>query len=131
MAEGFSPAHVSTDFYKAIGVDRNATNTQIKKRIHSLAKELHPDKTHTSKTEPMMKELNKIKSVLLNEVEKKKYDEDLATKVEGYVPLFMRENRGNILLPPSKISFVVCGVLFSQHFPGSFLIGVVCYCCLK
>lgn len=101
MAEGFSSAHVPTDYYKAIGVDRNASNNQIKKRIHSLAKELHPDKTHTSKTEEMMKELNKIKSVLLDRVEKKKYDEDLASKVEEYVPLFMRVNRGSILLPPS------------------------------
>ena len=105
MAEGFSPGHVPTDYYRAIGVDRNATNTEIKKRIHSLAKELHPDKTHTSKTEEMMKDLNKIKSILLDEVEKRKYDEDLACKVEAYVPLFMKKNRGSILLPPSNNSY--------------------------
>lgn len=102
MAEGFSPGHVSTDYYKAIGVDRNASNNQIKKKIRSLAKELHPDKTHTSKTEEMMKDLNKIKSILLDDIEKRKYDEDLGCKVEAYVPLFMRKNRGRILLPPSK-----------------------------
>ena len=89
------------DFYRAIGLERNATERQIKKRIHSLAKELHPDKSHTSETEDLMKELNKIKSTLLDKVEKRKYDEDLACKV---VPLFMRKNRGTILLPPSKYS---------------------------
>ena len=102
MAEGFSPAHVSTEFYKAIGLDRNATNHQIKKRIQHLAKVLHPDKTHSNKTEDLMKDLNKIKSVPLDSVEKRKYDEDPFSKVEENVPLFMRENRGKILLPPSK-----------------------------
>ena len=110
MAEGFSPgfstnfsrADVSRDYYRSIGVDRGASRDQIKKRIHSLAKELHPDKTHTSNTEDMMKDLNKIKSVLLDDVEKKKYDEELASKVEECVPLFMRKNRGTLLLPPSK-----------------------------
>ncbi len=100
--EGFSPGHVPTDYYKAIGVDKSATSGQIKKRIHSLAKELHPDKTRTSKTEEMMKDLNKIKSVLLDEVEKKKYDENLSSKLEDYRPLFMRKDRGKILLPPSN-----------------------------
>lgn len=102
MAEGFSQAHVPTDYYKALGLDRNATSSQIKKKIQSLAKQLHPDKTHTSETEDMMKDLNKIKSVLLDQVEKRRYDDELACKVEEYVPLFLRENRGKILLPPSK-----------------------------
>lgn len=102
MAEGFSPGHVQTDYYKAIGVDRNATQDQIKKRVRSLAKLLHPDKTLTSKTEDYMKDLNKISSVLLDEVKKREYDEDLACKVEDQVPLFMRENRASILLPPSN-----------------------------
>lgn len=47
-----------------------------------------------------MKELNKIKSVLLDNVEKRKYDEELDGKEEPDVPLFMRKNRGRILLPP-------------------------------
>ena len=100
MAEGFSPNLVSTDYYRALGLDRNATDEQIKKRFHLLAKELHPDKSHTSETEEMMKDLNKIKSVLLDKVKKREYDEDLACKVEAHIPLFMRENRGKILLPP-------------------------------
>ena len=100
--EGFSPAHMASDFYKAIGVDRNASQAEIKKRCHALAKALHPDKTRTSSTEGMMKDLNKIKSVLLDEVEKQKYDEELLSKVEEYVPLFLRKNRATILLPPSK-----------------------------
>ena len=106
MAEGFTPPSFpltsSTDYYKTIGADRNASRDQIKKRIHSLAKEWHPDKSHTSETEEMMKDLNKIKSVLLDEAEKKKYDEELSSRVEEYVPLFMRKNRGKILLTTSK-----------------------------
>ena len=100
MAEGNFAS--GNDFYRAIGLERNATDRQIKKRIHSLAKELHPDKSHTSETEDQMKELNKIKSTLLDKVEKRKYNEDLACKVEEYIPLFMRKNRGTILLPPSN-----------------------------
>ena len=72
----------------------------ILERFLNLVKLYHPDKTHDSASEDATKELSKMKSMLLDEVERKKYDEELATEVEPHVPLFMMENRGNILLPP-------------------------------
>ena len=113
MAEGFSPSGFSpsgfspsTDFYKAINVSRNASQEEIRKTLNSLSKQVHPDKTRTTATEGLMKELNKIRGVLLDAVEKRKYDEELLSrKAEPDVPLFMKENRGSILLPPSMLTY--------------------------
>ena len=108
MAEGFSPEFNlgdtgDTSYYKRLGLDQNASKKDILKRFRNLAKLYHPDKTHDTASEDAMKELNRMKSVLVDEVERRKYDEELATKVEPHVPLFMRENRGNILLPPGIV----------------------------
>lgn len=102
MAEGFS-LKSDGDYYKNLGVDHGASKAEIKKRIRFLSKQLHPDKTRNIGTEDDMKHLNKIRSVLLNDVEKKKYDEELSRKVEPDIPLFRRENRGSILLSPGMI----------------------------
>ncbi len=107
MAEGFTPPELNlgsddASYYKKLGIDQNASTKDIQKSFRNLAKLYHPDKTRDSATEEAMKELNKMKSVLLDEVERKKYDEELSTKVDAHVPLFMRPNRGKILLPPGE-----------------------------
>lgn len=123
MAEGFSPSGFSpsgfspsTDFYKAINVSRNASQEEIRKTLNSLSKQVHPDKTRTTATEGLMKELNKIRDVLLDAVEKRKYDEELLSrKAEPDVPLFMKENRGSILLPPSMLT---CDYSYRDNYYG-------------
>ena len=117
MAEGFSPefnlGDTDVSYYKRLGLDQNASKKDILKRFRNLAKLYHPDKTHDSASEDAMKELNRMKSVLVDEVERRRYDEELATKVEPHVPLFMRKNRGNILLPPGKVNkFITLQLVF-------------------
>ncbi len=103
MAERFTLAG-DQDYYKKIGLGHGASQDQIKKQLRRMSRLYHPDKTHTTATEDQMKELNKIRSVLLDAVEKKKYDEDLMNKAERDIPLFMKANRGSILLPPGNCS---------------------------
>ena len=107
MAEGFTPLDAHNDYYKFIGLDRNATKDQIKRRIREFAKQVHPDKTHRPETENLMKDLNKVKSVLLDDIEKKKYDEDIDSRAEPDIPLFMKKNRGTILLPPGMLNILI------------------------
>ena len=106
MAEGFSPdfslGSQDTSYYHKLGIDPNASKKDLEKQFRKLSKLFHPDKTHNSASEEAMKEINKIKSILLDEVERRKYDEELSTKSDAHVPLFMRSNRGSVLLPPGK-----------------------------
>lgn len=98
----FQSLSLGRNHYESLGLDNSASSDQIKKKYLEKAKLVHPDKTQTSATEELMKELNKIKSVLLDDVARRKYDEELASKTEPDIPLFMRENRGKILLPQGK-----------------------------
>ncbi len=102
MAERFPPA-ADQDYYTSIGVDHNASFEDIKKAINMKTKQYHPDSQQSlTDIEDQIKELNKIRSVLLNVVEKRKYDEDLFSKPNSIIPLFMKNDRGEILLPPGK-----------------------------
>jgi len=64
------------DYYEILGVDKNATQEQIKKAYRKLAKKYHPD-THPgdSVSEEKFKEANEAYQVLGDEGKRKKYDQ--------------------------------------------------------
>jgi len=64
------------DYYKVLGVDRNADQKTIKKKFHKLALENHPDKHPDNKEEAEKKfrEFGEAYEVLSNEETKAKYD---------------------------------------------------------
>src|SRR5688500_10268575 len=63
------------DYYKSLGVSREATQDDIRKAFRKLAREYHPDvaknKTHA---EEKFKEINEAYEVLGDASKRKKYD---------------------------------------------------------
>lgn len=64
------------DYYKILGVDKKASQDDIKKAFRKLAVKYHPDKTKGDKaSEEKFKEVNEANEVLSNPEKRKKYDE--------------------------------------------------------
>ena len=64
------------DYYGILGIKRDATKEQIKKRYRMLAKEMHPDRSGTA-SEERMAEINSAYEVLSDEERKSAYDAQL------------------------------------------------------
>jgi DnaJ-class molecular chaperone len=64
------------DYYKALGVERNASDAQIKSAYRKLARKYHPDVNPNKKeAEAHFKEINEAYQVLSDPEKRKKYDE--------------------------------------------------------
>lgn len=64
------------DYYSILGVDKNASEKEIKKAYRKLATEYHPDKTKGNKDlEEKFKEISEAYQVLGNAERRKQYDE--------------------------------------------------------
>ncbi len=64
------------DYYKILGVDKKASQAEIKKAFRTLAVKYHPDKNPDNKTaEEQFKLANEANEVLGNPEKRKKYDE--------------------------------------------------------
>lgn len=63
------------DYYKILGIDKNATEKDIKKAYRKLARKYHPDLNPNNKeAEKKFKEINEANEVLSNLENRKKYD---------------------------------------------------------
>ncbi len=64
------------DYYKVLGVDKKASQDEIKKAFRKLAVKYHPDKNKDNKAaEEKFKLVNEANEVLSDPVKRKKYDE--------------------------------------------------------
>jgi curved DNA-binding protein len=64
------------DYYRILGVDRNASQKEIKQAYRKLARQYHPDVNPGDKTaEARFKEINEAHEVLSDPEKRKKYDQ--------------------------------------------------------
>src|SRR6188508_98187 len=64
------------DYYKTLGLDKNATEDEIKKAYRKLARKLHPDLNPNDKeANKKFQQLNEANDVLSDPEKRKKYDQ--------------------------------------------------------
>ncbi len=64
------------DYYRILGVDRNASTKDIRKAYRRLARQYHPDVNPGDKqAEAKFKQINEAHEVLSDEEKRRKYDE--------------------------------------------------------
>lgn len=63
------------DYYKILGVDRNADAATIKKAYRKMARKYHPDVNKDATAEDRFKEVNEAYDVLRDEEKRKAYDQ--------------------------------------------------------
>ncbi len=71
------------DYYKVLGIDRNASKEEIKKAYRRLARLYHPDRNPDPSAEEKFKEINEAYHVLSDEEKKSEYDRILRSGDEN------------------------------------------------
>ncbi len=72
------------DYYKILGIDKNASYDEIKKAYRRLAAKYHPDKNKSPDAEKKFKEIQKAYEVLSDPEKRKAYDAYGEAGVEGF-----------------------------------------------
>ncbi|KAL9263694.1 DnaJ protein ERDJ3A-like protein [Drosera capensis] len=67
-------ARKSTDPYKVLGVDRNASQRDIQKAFHKLSLQYHPDKNKSKGAQAKFEEINNAYEILSDDEKRKNYD---------------------------------------------------------
>ncbi len=71
------------DYYKTLGVSKNATASEIKSAYRKLAVQYHPDKNKSKEAEEKFKEINQAYEVLGNPQKRQQYDQFGAAAFEN------------------------------------------------
>ena len=75
------------DYYKALGVSKDASQAEIKKAFRGLAKKHHPDTNENdAKAEARFKEVSEAYDVLSDDAKRKEYDEARSLFGGGFRP---------------------------------------------
>lgn len=81
---------MSQDYYKTLGIDKSASDTEIKKAYRKLAMKYHPDRSKgDKKAEEMFKKVSEAYAVLSDAEKRRQYDEFGA---DGFNQRFSQED---------------------------------------
>lgn len=64
------------DYYKILGIDRLASQTEIKAAYRELSKKWHPDRNLGLDVTRMMQDINEAYALLKDEAKRRRYDEE-------------------------------------------------------
>src|SRR5438128_1036807 len=98
------------NFYEVLGVEKNATAEEIKKRFIELAKKYHPDVSKEKNAEAKFRSVSEAYETLSNPDKRKLYDQygSKYTQFEGVRPFDFSEFQRNF--------FSTFGDIFSGDF---------------
>ncbi|KAI5109500.1 dnaJ-like subfamily B member 9-like precursor [Silurus meridionalis] len=65
------------DYYSVLGVPRSASEREIKKAFHHLARKLHPDRNHSPDAQHVFTQLAQAYEVLSNRAQRRIYDQNI------------------------------------------------------
>lgn len=74
---------MSKDYYKTLGVDKNASDEEIKRSFRKLAKKYHPDVNKEEGAQEKFKEIGEAYSVLSDPNKRKQYDQFGSAAFDG------------------------------------------------
>lgn len=66
---------MASDYYKTLGISKNATTEEIKKAYRKLALQYHPDRDGSKESEAKFKEANEAYQVLSDPEKRSRYDQ--------------------------------------------------------
>ena len=75
---------MAKDYYKTLGVGKDATKEEIKKAYKKLAKQHHPDMNKSSDAGEKFKEINEAAAVLGDDEKRKQYDQFGTADFSGF-----------------------------------------------
>lgn len=80
---GVRAAIVVENHYKVLGVDRNASDEEIRKAFWALAKEHHPDSNSDPNAEIMFRKVSEAHDVLADPAKRKRFDDILLSQMNA------------------------------------------------
>jgi molecular chaperone DnaJ len=107
------------DYYKTLGVDKNASKEEIKKAYKKLAKKYHPDLNKDDpEAENKFKEINEAVSVLGDDKKRQQYDQFGADSFKNGASSGFRSSGFDFNDFASNSGFSDFGDIFEQFFGG-------------